>query len=186
MKSQWTVEFVNLCHCSYNSINIRYFKIFPFHCLLAMKWWGTSSPGLWTRRSRLDPAPQICYKKSWDDCADIWSSAAGEGGLIIFLLNNLKFPTVVQQIKSIGVSLWVGTEHWHVLVSVPGAEMRARPGMGQILRHHDIMTCDHNWATPHNSHQMTWHQAKPAHINECKSFKMSHCSGRFEFRLHDT
>ena len=28
-----------------------------------------------------------------------------EGGLIIFLLNNLKFPTVVQQIKSIGVSL---------------------------------------------------------------------------------
>lgn len=142
---QWTVDFVNLYHCSYNSVILSTLRFSLFAACLQWKWWGTSSPGLWTRRSRLDPAPQICYKKCWDDCADIWSSAAGEGGLIIFLLNNLKFPTVVQQIKSIGVSLWVGTEHWHVLVSasqfsVPDAEMRARPGMSQILRHHDMWT----------------------------------------------
>ena len=58
------------------------------------------------------------------------ASAGCWGGLIIFLLNNLKFPTVVQQIKSIGVSLWVGTEHWHVLVS---ASRLSERGLAQIL-----------------------------------------------------
>ena len=129
----------------------------------------------------MDPTPRLGFAtRRVQLIAPTYGAVSCWGGLIIFLLNNLKFPTVVQQIKSIGVSLWVGTEHWHVLVS---ASRLSERGLAQIL---PVLTCDHNGASCHNSHQMTWHQAKPAHINECKSFKMSHCSGRFEFRLHMT
>ena len=127
-----------------------------------------------------DSSPRFCYKKSSVDCAYIWSSQL------------VRAHYISSQQPKVSDSRATNQEHWSVTLSgnwtltrpcLGISALRARPGPDIACA---VLTCDHNGASCHNSHQMTWHQAKPAHINECKSFKMSHCSGRFEFWLHDT
>ena len=142
-----------------------------FHCLLAMKmmWLAQATPISrragqgWTRLLRFAIKMVQIIVPTYGAV-----QPRREGGLIIFLLNNLKFPTVVQQIKSIGVSLWVGTKHWHVLVSA--SRFSVPQCWDESEAWHEgpdiAASCDHNWATCHNSHQMTWHQAKPASTHQ--------------------